>query len=370
MKNVELINVNEKKLKNNLDVLLKEISNKKNNKLEDLQKKYSTNDLIIRTEEYSEEYLKEFLNNNKTEFSEIDKMSTKKIIEEFSKIKKNKKNPLLDIAKKNMNEIKLPCLKAILKTKNLKIKPKSHYKKFFPDQFLDMTLLSKTTNMLNPKLFPQFDLNLKNKNKTYFLISFFSSLYSEKINEFYVEKNSLVIDLIDSEKINCIFKKMNTKKYKKIMLIENNLLIDENPQRLENNFNYIFKKLKIKIPELKIKKMQTTKFSELEFKLGKIYILRDNQGCDHFFTIKDIVITTIPNYKDNKIISVFQNRYKRRFCCVCEKTRASFLTKNSQVDVKPFNFFCQECYYDLHFTENNMLKELTHELYNYCYEES
>lgn len=69
------------------------------------------------------------------------------------------------------------------------------------------------------------------------------------------------------DQIHCFIYEIENKKINCICLIENNLLVERNPQKLSLDHMFIFRKLIKTNSSLELKFMDEVKFQEMQFKL-------------------------------------------------------------------------------------------------------
>lgn len=134
------------------------------------------------------------------------------------------------------------------------------------------------------------------------------------------------------------------------------LLGDENKQRLP-------------LPPLSARHMQHTRFCELRFQIGAGYLYCHQGDCKHVFVIRDMRLIHSDDVQNRAAypLMTFQTKFRCRKCSVCKIYQAQKVT----VDDKwaPLNpcYFCDVCYYMLHY-ENGSLLYTDFSVYDYYHE--
>ncbi|XP_073039227.1 snRNA-activating protein complex subunit-like [Primulina eburnea] len=134
------------------------------------------------------------------------------------------------------------------------------------------------------------------------------------------------------------------------------LLGDENKRRLP-------------LPQLRACHMQNIRFFDLMFQIGAGYLYCHQGDCKHVFVIRDMRLIHSEDVQNQAAypLMTFQTKYRCRKCSVCKIYQAQKVT----VDDKwaPLNpcYFCDVCYYMLHY-ENGTLLYTDFSVYDYYHE--
>lgn len=102
--------------------------------------------------------------------------------------------------------------------------------------------------------------------------------------------------------------------------------------------------------ETTIKDINTTSLSTVPLVMGLPCIYRDLQRCDHVVLFKDFArepqLAMVP--ADKFPLQTYFPRISRRICQICEHHFARFLVKKDKLSPFANNFYCLECFRDLH----------------------
>uniref|UniRef100_A0A1D1ZJH7 snRNA-activating protein complex subunit 3 n=1 Tax=Anthurium amnicola TaxID=1678845 RepID=A0A1D1ZJH7_9ARAE len=111
------------------------------------------------------------------------------------------------------------------------------------------------------------------------------------------------------------------------------------------------------LPQFKAIDMHKTRFSDLRFRLGSGYLYCHQGDCKHLIVIRDMRLVH-PDDDQNETaypIVTFQLRTRRRKCCVCNIKLSVMMTVDDKWAAKNPCYFCKDCYYLLHYKEDNSL---------------
>ncbi|KAF3337259.1 snRNA-activating protein complex subunit isoform X3 [Carex littledalei] len=123
------------------------------------------------------------------------------------------------------------------------------------------------------------------------------------------------------------------------------------------------------LPKFKTRHMQKTCFSDLRFRLGNGYIYCHQGNCKHMMVIRDMRLLDPDDaqMKGDYPMLVYQLRTKYRKCSVCQIYHATKMTVDDKwAPVNPC-YFCLNCYFLLHYNEDNTLL-YPHKAFDYYHE--
>lgn len=85
---------------------------------------------------------------------------------------------------------------------------------------------------------------------------------------------------------------------------------------------------------------------------GKVFIFRDQNKCDHMLLFKDVLQQSQLNNKPDSHfpLNIHFPYIKKRQCMFCEVRLASYLTRRDKVTPYNLNYYCKDCFTDLHLT--------------------
>ncbi|XP_037495224.1 snRNA-activating protein complex subunit isoform X4 [Jatropha curcas] len=124
------------------------------------------------------------------------------------------------------------------------------------------------------------------------------------------------------------------------------------------------------LPQFRRADMQKTRFCDLRFRLGAGYLFCHQGDCKHTFVIRDMRLIHPEDVQNRAAypIVIFQLKMRMQKCNVCKIFRATKMT----VDDKwtPCNpcYFCNDCYYLLHYSENGSLLYSDFSTYDYLHD--
>ena len=99
-----------------------------------------------------------------------------------------------------------------------------------------------------------------------------------------------------------------------------------------------------------VKDINSTTLKSVKLVFGSPWVYRDLKKCDHVIYFKDITkepeLARVPG--DQFPLQTYFPRIFRRLCQVCEYHFAKFLVKKDKLSPFANNFYCLECFRDLH----------------------
>ncbi|KAJ3708652.1 hypothetical protein LUZ61_012357 [Rhynchospora tenuis] len=123
------------------------------------------------------------------------------------------------------------------------------------------------------------------------------------------------------------------------------------------------------LPKFKTAHMQKTCFSNVRLRLGNGYLYCHQGNCRHLIVIRDMRLLNPDDaqMQGDYPMLVYQLRTKFRKCSVCQIYHANKMTVDDKwAPVNPC-YFCLNCYYLLHYNEDNTLL-YPHQAFDYIHE--
>uniref|UniRef100_J3L713 snRNA-activating protein complex subunit n=1 Tax=Oryza brachyantha TaxID=4533 RepID=J3L713_ORYBR len=123
------------------------------------------------------------------------------------------------------------------------------------------------------------------------------------------------------------------------------------------------------VPDFKSAKMEKTRFSDLNFRLGAGYLYCHQGNCKHMIVIRDMRLIH-PEDTQNQAeypLMTFQMQRRLQKCSVCQIYHATKMTVDDKWTQNNPCYFCAKCYYLLHYKEDNSLL-YPHTVYDYLQE--
>ncbi|EAZ14586.1 hypothetical protein OsJ_04509 [Oryza sativa Japonica Group] len=123
------------------------------------------------------------------------------------------------------------------------------------------------------------------------------------------------------------------------------------------------------VPDFKSAKMEKTRFSDLNFRLGAGYLYCHQGNCKHMIVIRDMRLIH-PEDTQNQAeypLMTFQMQRRLQKCSVCQIFHATKMTVDDKWTLNNPCYFCDKCYYLLHYKEDNSLL-YHHTVYDYLQE--
>lgn len=124
------------------------------------------------------------------------------------------------------------------------------------------------------------------------------------------------------------------------------------------------------LPFFKAANMASTCFADLRFRLGVRYLYCHQGDCKHSIVIRDMRLIH-PEDNQNKAaypLLTFQPRVRHRKCSICDIYRAKKVTYDDKWAPTNPSFFCENCYYLLHYSQSGTLMYDDFRVYDYYHE--
>ncbi|EGR27946.1 protein phosphatase 2c, putative [Ichthyophthirius multifiliis] len=111
-------------------------------------------------------------------------------------------------------------------------------------------------------------------------------------------------------------------------------------------------------------------FEDIKIQIGKPYVYRHGNQCDHMIVFNQIRMwnTDLPQDKDLYALNYFLPKIKRRKCEGCLLYFADIVCFNDKISNKNPVYFCEKCYKEIHLDDNQKLKYNDFSYYPYLYE--
>ncbi|KAJ6365235.1 hypothetical protein OIU76_030078 [Salix suchowensis] len=124
------------------------------------------------------------------------------------------------------------------------------------------------------------------------------------------------------------------------------------------------------LPQFRRREMQNTRFCDLRFCLGAGYLYCHQGGCKHTIVFRDMRLIH-PDDLQNRIaypIVSFQMKFRTQKCMVCKIYRAVKVTVDDKWAPDNPCYFCNDCYYLLHHSEDGSLLYSGFSAYDYVHD--
>ncbi|KAL4591961.1 hypothetical protein LXL04_004938 [Taraxacum kok-saghyz] len=124
-----------------------------------------------------------------------------------------------------------------------------------------------------------------------------------------------------------------------------------------------------KLPCFKSFQMQSTRFCDLNFRLGAGYLYCHQGECKHLMVIRDMRLIhgeDVKNRCSYPLIS-FQSKLRFQKCWVCKIYKATKVTVDDKWTPENPCFFCGICYYMLHYSNNQLIYN-DYKVFDYIHE--
>ncbi|KAF3782703.1 snRNA-activating protein complex subunit [Nymphaea thermarum] len=121
------------------------------------------------------------------------------------------------------------------------------------------------------------------------------------------------------------------------------------------------------LPTFKSLAMHKTRFCDLKFRLGSYYLYCHQGDCRHAVVIRDMRLIH-PEDVQNKAaypLLIFQMRTAHRKCSICGIFRAKKMTVDDKYAPENPSYFCDNCYFLLHYSEAGTLLYDDFTVYDY-----
>ncbi|CAK7337270.1 unnamed protein product [Dovyalis caffra] len=124
------------------------------------------------------------------------------------------------------------------------------------------------------------------------------------------------------------------------------------------------------LPQLRRVNMQNTRFCDLRFRLGAGYLYCHQGDCKHTIVFRDMRLIhpdDLQNLAAYPIVS-FQIKFRTQKCMVCRIYRAVKVTVDDKWAPDNPCYFCKDCYYLLHHSEDGSLLYSGFSAYDYVHD--
>ncbi|CBI33274.3 unnamed protein product, partial [Vitis vinifera] len=124
------------------------------------------------------------------------------------------------------------------------------------------------------------------------------------------------------------------------------------------------------LPHFKAVDMHKTRFCDLQFRLGAGYLYCHQGDCRHTIVIRDMRLFHPEDVGDRAAypILTFQLKSRVQKCCVCKIYRATKVTVDDKWAPENPCYFCDNCYFLLHYSEDGSLLYKEFSVYDYHHE--
>ncbi|KAI3723605.1 hypothetical protein L2E82_35335 [Cichorium intybus] len=112
-----------------------------------------------------------------------------------------------------------------------------------------------------------------------------------------------------------------------------------------------------KLPFLKPRQMQATRFCDLIFRLGAGYLYCHQGDCKHLMVIRDMRLIHKEDVQNRAAYPLIMFQTKLRFhkCSICKIYKATKVTVDDKWTPENPCYFCGICYYMLHYSNNQLI---------------
>ncbi|XP_021687512.2 snRNA-activating protein complex subunit isoform X4 [Hevea brasiliensis] len=124
------------------------------------------------------------------------------------------------------------------------------------------------------------------------------------------------------------------------------------------------------LPQFRRVDMQKTRFCDLRFRLGAGYLYCHQGDCKHTIVIRDLRLIHPEDVQNRAAypIVIFQLKLRFQKCNVCNIFRATKVTLDDKWTPDNPCYFCNDCYYLLHYSENGSLLYSDFSTYDYLHD--
>ncbi|XP_077237488.1 snRNA activating complex family protein isoform X2 [Tasmannia lanceolata] len=121
------------------------------------------------------------------------------------------------------------------------------------------------------------------------------------------------------------------------------------------------------LPDFKAIDMHKTRFCDLRFRLGSGYLYCHQGDCKHIIVIRDMRLIHPDDVQNGAAypIRTFQRRPHCWKCSICKIYRATKVTVNDKWAQENPSYFCDNCYFLLHYAEDGSLLYNEFTVYDY-----
>ncbi|KAG0585766.1 hypothetical protein M758_2G035700 [Ceratodon purpureus] len=124
------------------------------------------------------------------------------------------------------------------------------------------------------------------------------------------------------------------------------------------------------LPDFRSNDMQYTRFCELQLRVGAQYLYCHQGDCKHKVVIRDIRRAHAKDVRDVAAYPVLKwhARVRHRKCSICNIYQARKVTYEDKLAPACPSFFCEQCYYLLHYDKAGCLLYNDFKVYDYYHE--
>ncbi|KAJ9152321.1 hypothetical protein P3X46_025900 [Hevea brasiliensis] len=124
------------------------------------------------------------------------------------------------------------------------------------------------------------------------------------------------------------------------------------------------------LPKFRCVDMQKTRFCDLRFRLGAGYLYCHQGDCTHTIVIRDLRLIHPEDVQNRAAypILIFQLKLRFQKCNVCNIFRATKVIVDDKWTPDNPCYFCNDCYYLLHYSENGSLLYSDFSTYDYLHD--
>eukprot|EP00249_Psilotum_nudum_P020037 c27532_g1_i1 orf=77-1882(+) len=125
-----------------------------------------------------------------------------------------------------------------------------------------------------------------------------------------------------------------------------------------------------KLPTFQAADMASTQFWQLQCHIGEQYLYCHQGDCKHAIVIRDMRLVHKQDVQNMLCYPVlrFQPRLRHRKCSICDIYRAKKVTYGDKMAPTSPCFFCEHCYYLLHYSKEGALLDDGFKVYDYYHE--
>lgn len=119
------------------------------------------------------------------------------------------------------------------------------------------------------------------------------------------------------------------------------------------------------IKDFKTDKMETTKFLDIEFRMGASYVYQHFGNCEHVFTISNLcLLSTAHSLHRENYPHLYRISHKRyTHCNLCGRNEAAFIVRKSQQHIHDPSYLCTHCFRSYHYVDGKKIGKF--EAYKY-----
>lgn len=114
-----------------------------------------------------------------------------------------------------------------------------------------------------------------------------------------------------------------------------------------------------KMPQFKARSMQKTRFCDISFRLGAGYLYCHQGECKHLIVIRDMRLIHPEDVQNRAAypLILFQSKLRFQKCSCCKIFKAVKVTTDDKWAPENPCYFCDVCYYMLHYKDDQLLYE-------------